>query len=327
MIPKISVIIPFLNEEDNIPVLVDSLNSFFSNKKDYLVEVILVNDGSTDNSVEVLNQQIFSGIEGKIISLSKNFGSHAALRAGILHAQGDHICFMYADLQDPLSLIDQLFEERNKGFEVCWATRENTQNGFFEKVFSRFYSYMMKKYAVPNYPADGFDIVMFSSKVQRHLNVNIEVNSSIFLQILTLGFKQNSIYYTKEARKKGKSKWTIGKKIKLFIDSFVAFSYAPIRLVTITGIGLFFLGLSWSVYLISRKLLFNDLVSGWPILISVLAIGFGVTNISLGIIAEYLWRTLDSSRKRPAFIIDEMTNINNSITVENLPFTNDHKDQ
>ena len=307
---KISIIIPFLNEEDNIPFLTESLSNYFSIKKDFEVEILFVNDGSKDNSVAVLRNQKHSGYECKIISLSKNFGSHSALRAGIKYANGERICFMYADLQDPLSLIEKLFQESKKGNDVCWATREGDDNKFTERTFSKIYSYMMKKYAISTYPEKGFDIVMFSKKVQVLLNQNIEANSSIFLQILTLGFKQSSIYYKKEARLKGKSKWTIAKKVKLFIDSFIAFSYAPIRFVTITGIFLFTIGFLFAGYLAVRKLTSNDLESGWPALVSILMIGFGITNISLGIIAEYLWRTLDSSRKRPVFIIDEIIELN-----------------
>lgn len=169
---------------------------------------------------------------------------------------------------------------------------------------------MMKKYVTKLYPENGFDIVMFSKKISALLNNGIEANSSIFLQILTLGFKQEFIFYKKQPRKKGKSKWTLNKKIKLFIDSFIAFSYAPIRFVTGVGIFLFIIGIIFSAYLITRKLLYNDLQSGWPMLISILTLGFGITNISLGIIAEYLWRTLDSSRKRPVFIIDEIIELN-----------------
>jgi dolichol-phosphate mannosyltransferase len=309
MIDKISIIIPFLNEEDNIPYLVKSLNTFFSNQKNYIAEILFVNDGSTDKSLQLLKEENHQSYSCKIISLSKNFGSHAALRAGIKHASGNLICFMYADLQDPLSLINELFEKAKEGNEICWATRMQTENKISEKLFSRFYSAMMRKYALKNYPANGFDIVMFSDKVQHELNQNIESNSSVFLQILSLGFNQTTIYYNKEERKRGKSKWTLSKKIKLFIDSFVAFSYFPIRLVTVTGFVLFFLGLLWSLYLIIRKLVYNDLESGWPALISVLMLGFGITNISLGIISEYLWRTLDASRRRPVFIVDEIVDI------------------
>jgi len=107
--------------------------------------------------------------------------------------------------------------------------------------------------------------------------------------------------------------------VKLFIDSFVAFSYAPIRFVTIVGIAFFFIGCLWAVYIIVRKLVFDDLAAGWPAMLSILMIGFGITNISLGIIAEYLWRTLDASRKRQVFIIDEIRDLKKSeeITIVN----------
>lgn len=307
---KISVIIPFLNEEENIPALTVALNAFFSEQSAYEAEVIFVNDGSTDASVALLKKQSHAAYACKVISFSKNFGSHAALRAGIQQASGDYITFMYADLQDPIELINQMYQAalHSRG-DIVWATRNSTENRLAERTFSAFYSGLMKKYVSSAYPSKGFDIVFFSKKVAEILNQHIEANSSIFLQILTLGFKQDFIYYDKRPRQKGKSKWTLSKKIKLFIDSFIAFSYAPIRFVTMVGILLFILGALFSAYLIVRKLVYNDLESGWPMLISILMFGFGITNISLGIIAEYLWRTLDSSRKRPVFIIDEITDL------------------
>jgi dolichol-phosphate mannosyltransferase len=147
---------------------------------------------------------------------------------------------------------------------------------------------------------------MFNRKVADEVNKNVEANSSIFLQILGLGFRQESISYKKRERQTGVSKWTLSKKIKLFIDSFVAFSYAPIRFVTIVGIIFFIVGMIWTLYIVIRKIFFQDLAAGWPALMSILMIGFGITNISLGIIAEYLWRTLDASRKRQVYIIDEI---------------------
>jgi dolichol-phosphate mannosyltransferase len=133
----------------------------------------------------------------------------------------------------------------------------------------------------------------------------------LFLQILSLGFEQDKVEYNKLERKNGKSKWTINKKIKLLVDSFVSFSYAPIRLVTLVGITLFLGGLLFSGYLLLRNLLFHDLVSGWTLLMTVLSLGFGITNISLGIIAEYLWRTFDVVKGTTAFVIDEIIEIKN----------------
>jgi len=308
-INRISVIIPIYNEYEGIPFLVQSLNEFFREYPQLIPEVIFVNDGSKDRSVERLMEMKHGEYKAKLISLSRNFGSHAALRAGISIATGDFICFNYADLQDPLDLIIQMAEKTKEGSDIIWAHRESTKVSFGEKTFSSVYAYLMKKFAFSNFPEKGFDIVMFNKKVAVQVNRNVEANSSIFLQILGMGFRQASISYKKRERKSGVSKWTLSKKIKLFIDSFVAFSYAPIRMVTIIGISMFFVGLIWTVYIIVRKIFFHDLASGWPALMSILMIGFGITNISLGIIAEYLWRTLDASRKRPVFIIDKIVEL------------------
>lgn len=310
MSTKISIISPFFNEGDNMENFVSTVNDFFVGKN-YQLEIVLVDDGSTDNSIQVLEQQKFGNYEIKLIKLSKNFGAHAAVRAGIQHATGDYITFLAADLQDPLDLIDRSLEvSRTNNRDIVYAFRETTNNSLVEKKFSEFYAFLMKKFVNRNFPGKGFDIVFFNKKVKTNLDQNIEQNSSIQLQILSLGYSSEFIYYNKQERKRGKSKWTVAKKVKLLIDSFVAFSFAPIRLVSIVGISFFFLGVIWSSYIILRKLIFNDLASGWPMLMSILLIGFGITNISLGIIAEYLWRTLDASRKRPVFIIDKIIELN-----------------
>jgi glycosyltransferase involved in cell wall biosynthesis len=307
---KISVIIPVFNEQDNIDHLINELNIYFNEKPQFRAEVIFVNDGSTDGTAYKLKTGSHFSYSAKIISFSKNFGSHAALRAGIERATGDYITFMYADLQDPIELLGILVDEiTEKGADICWAYRNSTESSKTEKLFSRGYAYLMQKYAVANFPSNGFDIVMFSRKVQECLNNNIESNSSVFIQILSLGFKQSAVTYIKKARLVGESKWTLSKKIKLLIDSFVAFSFAPIRLVSMIGLAFFLLGILWTGYIVFRKLVFDDLASGWPALISILMVGFGITNISLGIIAEYLWRTLDASRNRPIFVIDEVADV------------------
>ena len=304
---KVTVIIPVYNEEENVDHLVYELNSYFQKETNFLTEVIFVNDGSSDDTLAKLKAAPHLSYTYKIISFSRNFGSHAALRAGILRANGDYITFIYADLQDPLSLVSRLYNEmETKGVDITWAFRNSTAVARTEKIFSTAYATLMRKYAIPNFPKKGFDIVMFSRKVKSCLDNNIENNSSIFIQILSLGFKQTGVTYDKRVRLVGKSKWTLSKKIKLLIDSFVAFSFAPIRLVSLIGVIFFLLGVIWAGYIIFRKIVFDDLAAGWPALLSILMVGFGVTNISLGIIAEYLWRTLDASRKRPLFVIDEI---------------------
>lgn len=321
----VTVIIPIFNEYEGIPFLVDSLNEFFGQNSNLNAEVIFVNDGSKDNSVERLTAMQHRTYKAKVISFSRNFGSHAALRAGISHASGDYICFNYADLQDPLELVIRMKELMDQGNDIIWAQRESTKVPWGEKMFSKFYARLMQKFAFKNFPEKGFDIVMFNKKVAAEVNKNVEANSSIFLQILGMGFRQTSITYKKRERQTGVSKWTLSKKIKLFIDSFVAFSYAPIRFVTIVGISFFFVGALFAVYIIVRKLVYNDLAAGWPATMSILMIGFGITNISLGIIAEYLWRTLDASRKRQVFIIDDIKELNRTEDIKQLSKADDLK--
>ena len=304
----ISIILPFLNESNNIQCLTLELNGFISVHKKIKFEVIFVDDGSIDNSIELLQKSKLK-FDAKIIKLSKNFGSHIALRAGIKNALGKYITFLYADLQDPPSLITEMYAKCISGYDIVWAERKIDNLNFIPKILSSLYALLMRKFVDKKFPSKGFDIVMFNDKIANELNRNIESNSSIFLQILTMGFKQDSITYQKLKRKSGKSKWTLSKKIKVFIDSFVAFSYAPIRFVSFIGFLFSISGLIFMIYIIIRKIIFENVASGWPALISILMIGFGITNISLGIIAEYLWRALDVSRKRSVYVIDKLYEI------------------
>jgi len=308
----ISVIIPIYNESLQIPILVKEIEVFESTNTDAFTsfQFIFIDDGSIDDSFDLLRTSISGITNAKLVKLTNNFGSHAAIRAGISCADGDYTVLIPADLQIELEVIVTLKNMIREGNDLIWVVREEPEIGYIEKFFSNFYSLLMKKYVNVNFPKEGIESVFFNKKVARQLNLNIENNSSLALQILTFGFKQEFVRIKKKARKVGSSKWTIGKKIKLLIDSFVSFSFAPIRFVSIIGFLIFLIGVSWSVYIIVRKLLFNDLESGWPTIISILLLGFGITNMSLGIIAEYLWRTLDVSRNRPVFIIDEIIELN-----------------
>ena len=217
---------------------------------------------------------------------------------------------MSSDLQDPLFLIDQMYAKINKGFEIVWAKRKSIDNNWLANICSKIYAELMRHFIIANFPENGFDVAMFGNKVKKEINANIESNSSLFLQIMTLGFKSTTIIYNKSVRKTGTSKWTLAKKIKLLIDSFAAFSYAPLRFISIMGIFLSAAGFGWAAYVLLRTILRHDLASGWPALLAILMIGFGMTNISLGIIAEYLWRTFDAARNRQVYIIEEIIKLN-----------------
>ncbi|MDA9101418.1 glycosyltransferase, partial [Omnitrophica bacterium] len=282
----VAVIVPLYNEAQAIPTLLSELEDYLSDYQDKKIQVVFVDDGSTDESSEILSKHSFQHFQPKLVRLSKNCGSHAALRAGIQHARAQYTTFLYADLQDPVHLIFDLYKKSAGAADIVWAFRKGNKSPFLEKCFSKLYAVLMRTFVTKRFPENGFDIVMFSEKVQRELNQNAEAHSSVFLQILQLGFRQESIEYDRRPRAEGKSKWTLAKKVKLLIDSFLSFSYAPIRFVSVMGVCMFLTGFAWSSYIVWRALAIGDLNQGWPTLIAVLMLGFGITNVSLGILAE-----------------------------------------
>lgn len=317
MKPRISVIIPFLNESGSFAHTGEMLVQPLLGLTQFEIEVIFVDDGSTDDSIDVLRRVDFQGVKATVVSLSRNFGSHSAIFAGMSVCSGDYVTVLSGDFQDDVNVIERLFDELSKGNDIVFPLRKEYAQPGTVKFFSNLYASLMRRYAIANYPKQNFDAFMISDKVRKQVLNTYELNSSLFLHVMTLGYRQAFITYDRRERKAGKSKWTLRKKVKLLIDSFVAFSYAPIRFVTFTGFAFFLFGIFWTVYISFRKLMWNDLEPGWPMLTSIILLGFGLTNISLGIIAEYLWRTLDASRKKPLFIIDHVVELSSSNSFNN----------
>ncbi len=307
--PEISVIIPFLNEEENFPLITAALEEYIPTLH-VPVEIVFVDDGSTDGSCEWLKNAEFKNFSAKLVRLSRNFGSHPAVRAGLRYASGANYAWLGADLQEPLEIIGEGYKRICEGYDLVLVQKNQVKVSKSEELFSHLYSWMIRKWAIPGYPPKGVNTIFFNEKVKNELIANPELNSSVVLQVISLGFKQTVLNMDYRERERGKSKWTFAKKIKLLIDSFVSFSFFPIRMVSILGFAFAFIGALIALYLIIIRL-FNirPVTLGWPSLISILMIGFGITNISLGVIAEYLWRAFDAARARPPFIINTVEDL------------------
>lgn len=300
--PLISFIIPVYNEEENLPILCQRLQDFAKNSE-YDFEFIFIDDGSEDNSFPILKGLSAKEARIKIIKFSRNFGSHAACLAGLMYSKGDACTFISADLQDPPELIQRMIDEWKKGYEVVIGVRE--WEGKSLRLFPRIYWKLVKKFALKSMPESGTDVFLIDKKVVDAVTSMKEKNTSIFGLILWSGFKQTVITYKKGQRHKGVSKWTFGKKIKLFIDTFVSFSYSPIRVISLVGIVFALAGFFYAIFIIFNRLFLAVPVEGWASLMVVLLVVSGVQLIMLGILGEYLWRNFDESRKRPIFIIDK----------------------
>lgn len=310
MMAGVSIVVPFLNETDSINFFCKTIDGYAGSVM-FPLEVVFINDGSIDDTVQKIKTYSFEHLASvKLVELSKNFGSHAAVRAGLGYTTFDICTWLSVDLQEPLKLIDMSYEIIVTGeCDVVYVEKKSVGVSKMERAFSRTYSKLMQKYAVKNYSSGGTATIVFNKKIKDLLNNNVESNSSLMLQIIDAGFKYHTISLDYGERVIGASKWTFAKKIKLFIDSFVSFSFAPIRLISMVGVMIFFIGLIIGILTILNKFVNPDVPSGYSTLACIMGLGFGITNISLGIIAEYLWRSYDAARKRPVFIISEVTSL------------------
>ena len=300
--PLISIVIPVYNEEENIPMLYQRLDNI-SGRSEHTFEFIFVDDGSSDNSFRLIQELSAKDDRVKVIKFSRNFGSHAGCLAGLMHSQGDASAFLSADLQEPPELILRLIEQWENGHEVVIGKRE--EKGDSTGIFQKFYYILVRKYALKNMPEKGTDVFLIDKKVVSAVTDMKEKNTSIFGLILWSGFRQAFVPYKRETRLKGTSKWSIAKKIKLFIDTFVSFSYFPIRIISFGGIIIAFTGFIYALVIVTNRLFFLKGTEGWSYVMAALLIIAGIQFLMLGILGEYIWRNFEESRSRHIFIIDK----------------------
>lgn len=305
---KLSIVVPvYFNEENLLPLYTDLKEKVLDvlPKYDFDYELIFVDDGSKDKSYSVMQE--LSKLDSKIVllKLSRNFGEHSAILAGLSRATGDCIARKAADLQEPSELIIDMLEKYIEGNKVIIATRAERDDSWLQRKLGHLYATMVRKFALPNYPKNGFDSFLIDKQVAKLLVDMKEKNTSLMNQIVWSGFKTAEVPYTRLKRTAGKSRWTFSKKIKLTIDSILGFSYLPIRFITFTGIGFSLLSFIGLIVVLVKKILGLIDVEGYSSLLILMLFGFGVIMFSLGILGEYMWRIFDAARSRPPFIIDE----------------------
>jgi polyisoprenyl-phosphate glycosyltransferase len=267
-------------------------------------EFLFIDDCSTDQTPLMLRELHQKDKRVKTIRFARNCGSHAALAAGLNQGKGSCAIALAADLQDPPDLIPQLIEKWKKGISIVWGVREKRKGEtIFIKFFSRLYYLLMNWLSEVKIPPSGADVFLADRAVIDAYKEMTEKHTSVFMALAWLGFKQDSILYIKEARFKGKSKWTLGKRIKLALDSILAFSDVFIRYMSVLGIMMAFIGFSYALY-VGLKFLQGIPVNGWSAVMVAIFIMGGLQMMMLGILGEYLWRTFDESRKRPRFVIE-----------------------
>lgn len=305
----VSIVIPVFYNQDNLWPLYDDIKEKFISKVEYDYEIIMVNDGSGDGSYKVMTEIAKIDKNVKTVSLSRNFGSHAAILCGLSRCTGDCAVIKAADLQEPTELIAEMVEKWKKGKNVILAVRKDREEGWSQKLFANFYYWLVRKVALPQMPQSGFDSYLIDRKVIDVLNCLDEKNSALTGQILWSGFRTDTVEYTRVARQIGKSRWTLKKKIKLVMDTLFSFSTLPITIVTWIG-GISFAGACiWAMLVLMAKLMGRIQVSGWTTLFIFSLFSYGTIMLTLGILGGYLWRTFDASRNRPPYIVEDENKI------------------
>jgi polyisoprenyl-phosphate glycosyltransferase len=305
--PKITVITPCYFNELNIP---DYANRMIENEKifptDVSFEYLLIDDGSKDGTWnEMVKFQILYPEKVKIIKLVRNFGSTNAVFSSLPYSTGDCNVVISADLQDPPELILKMYENWQKGFKLVLANRTNREEPFLQKFVSNTTHKLVQKFGLKNLPDGGFDMNLFDVEIKDILIKMDEKNTFFPFLLMWLGYEFVSIPYVRRKRELGTSTYTLSKKIKAFVDSFVAFSFFPIRLISVLGLILGILAFIYGLIVIFGKVFGFIDSTGWSSMMVVILFVSSFQMIALGIIGEYVWRGLEASRNRPSYLIEK----------------------
>lgn len=301
----LSIVIPAFNEEANIALAVNAICGVISSLSSEEFEIILVDDGSTDSTFSVMAEIARNDMRVRAMRLSRNFGSHVAISAGLEHASGDAAIVTTADMEEPADALPRLLEKWQAGFEIVWGVREKRAEPFLSRLSSTLFHLLFRWLGLATYLPEGIGggLFLVDRKVLRALHRVPERNRSIIGLLMWMGFRQTTILYSQHVRASGRSKWTVAKKLKLAVDSFTAFSYKPIRAVSLLGIMISMISVLYAVFIIVSALIRGVTVEGWPtLMVTVLFLG-GLQFLVTGMMGEYLWRALDEARQRPLYII------------------------
>lgn len=306
MKPELSIITPAFDEAANLPELHRRLSAALT---DVTWEWIAVDDHSADSMFAVLAELAQKDARVRGVRLSRNGGSHAAIACGLSLAQGGAAVVIAADLQDPPETIPALLTRWREGAQVVWAVRAGLPpaRGFADRALSRLYHFAMKRLArLPELPAEGADFFLLDRLAIDALTQCGERHTSIFALLAWIGFRQARVPYEKVARPAGHSGWTMRKKLSLLLDSVTAFSFAPLRFMSLLGVLTALGGFGYAAVVVGNAMAGHP-PAGWSSLMVVVLLIGGLQMLMLGVLGEYVWRALGEARRRPRWLIEEMT--------------------
>jgi len=304
-----SIVIPvYFNEGALSTTLASIMHEVIENQPSLTPEIIFVDDGSGDGSLkELLELRKAHPDIIKVIKLTRNFGQPCARLAGLSRARGRCVVSMSADGQDPASLVNDMLEAHfEEGCEVVACARVGRDESWYRVLTSRIFYKLMQRLSFPNMPKGGFDYILLGRKALDAVLRNQEAHPFFQGQILWTGFKPKFIEYHRMEREVGQSRWTFGKKLTLLIDGVLSYSFAPIRLMSLSGMAVALAGFVLALSILIRRVLLGTTIPGWSGTMIVLLVMGGIQMLMLGVIGEYIWRTLAQARNREPYVIEKI---------------------
>lgn len=307
----ISFILPIYNEEKNISLLFSEIIKI-KNQIEENVEILFINDGSNDNSYELLSDLALRYHFVKVINLSRNFGHQIAITAGLDFVSGDVAIIMDSDLQDPPEVSIQLIEKWKEGNDIVYAKRRTRKDTIFKKFTAYLYYRILKIATNIEIPEDTGDFRLIDRKVVNEIKKFREKSRYMRGLFSFVGFKQSFVLFDRRERHSGETNYPFKKMFKFAVDGITGFSTVPLRFISYLGLFFAFFSAIYIIYIIYMKYFHSELmVSGWTmIIVSIFFIG-GIQMIMLGIIGEYIGRIYTETQNRPLYVIKNKINFNN----------------
>jgi dolichol-phosphate mannosyltransferase len=306
----VTVVVPFLNEAENLPLLLERLAAALANEPEGF-EVLFVDDGSTDGSAAWVAARAAQDARVKLLRLSRNFGHQLAITAGMDHAEGDAVVIMDADLQDPPEVVPQLVARWREGHEVVYAVRTSRSGESWTKrlLAATFYK-AFRRMASVDVPLDAGDFRLVDRKVIDALKQVRELHRFVRGLTAWVGFSQCAVAYERAPRHTGVTKYPVWKSMRLAWDAITSFSSTPLRFMTAIGLLVSLAGLLQAARVVVDRLLYpGSMERGWASLAAITLFLGGVQLISLGLIGQYVGRIFEESKKRPLYFVRERVGI------------------
>jgi glycosyltransferase involved in cell wall biosynthesis len=301
----LSLIIPLYKSEESLSRLLAELLKLQQQLLPEPLEVVFVVDGSPDHCYQILAERLPRiRLPAQLIALSRNFGSFAAIAAGLRNGTGDIFAVLTADLQEPPELALQFAQILRSGeADVCFAVRASRSDHWFTELASTAFWRLYRLFVIKDMPPGGVDVFGCNRVVRDQLLALPEVNTNLIALLFWIGFRRSFVRYRRMPRLEGKSAWTFSKKLKYSFDSVFNFTDLPIQWLLAVGVGVSLLSIVLASIVLWGRLRGSIQVAGYtPIVLSIMFFG-GMTSLGLGIVGQYLWLSLQNARRRPNFIV------------------------